>query len=142
MWKRFRGWLAGVHLSDPVERQPAPLSETTRRFLRPLVGIDPADARVHRGAEAGEATARMAADGMTVGDDVLLGAAHEDESAPETLGLLAHELTHVARQREPRFVPPVVRQASSESASEETLARAVEARTIQAASAAQSRPPA
>lgn len=25
MWKRFRGWLAGVHLSDPVERQQAPL---------------------------------------------------------------------------------------------------------------------
>ncbi|MGE5730922.1 MAG: hypothetical protein ACM37U_03215, partial [Gemmatimonas sp.] len=33
--------------------------------------------------------------------------------SPTTLGVLAHELTHVARARQPRFVPPIVRDAAA-----------------------------
>ncbi|HEX2513832.1 MAG TPA: hypothetical protein VH257_03945, partial [Chloroflexota bacterium] len=37
--------------------------------------------------------------------------------SPETLGLLAHELTHVARRRDPLFVPPLLRPAEQAPAS-------------------------
>lgn len=84
-----------------------PLSTATRRFLRPLVGIDPASVRVHRGPAADRITTAYAADAMTVGNDVLLAPGHADDT-PETLGLLAHEFTHVARQRQPHFIPPLV----------------------------------
>jgi hypothetical protein len=69
---------------------------------------------------------------VTIGSDIFLAAGHVEE-APETLGLLAHELTHVARQREPRFVPPVLHAAPSPSDDEEELARTVEARAARAA---------
>ena len=88
--------------SPPV---PEPLSQSSRRFLRPLVGFDPGEVRVHRGVVAAKLTGAVRADAVTAGEDILLGPGHgEDE--PGTLGLLAHELTHVARQRVPRFVPP------------------------------------
>jgi hypothetical protein len=54
--------------------------------------------------------ARRNADALTVGDEIVLADAH-GETTPSTLGVLAHELTHVARVREPRFVPPIVRDA-------------------------------
>jgi hypothetical protein len=42
--------------------------------------------------------------------------------------VLAHELTHLARQHDPQFVPPLARHTRANS--EEELAREVEARTI------------
>jgi hypothetical protein len=48
------------------------------------------------------------ADAVAVGDAVALPA-DRDERDPSTLALIAHELTHVARVRNPRFVPPVAR---------------------------------
>jgi hypothetical protein len=102
------------------------LPEATRRFLRPLVGIDPADARIHRGAHAEQVTSDQSADAVTVGTDIFLAPGYDDES-PEALGVLAHELTHVARQHTPRFIPPLVEQRHSQSDDEEALARTVEA---------------
>jgi hypothetical protein len=124
---------------------PPPLAPATRRFLKPLVGIDPDSVRVHRGPAADAIAAERVADAVTLGDDVMLAAGHE-ESRPATLGLLAHELTHVARRREPRFVPPVVGGRATvgtpdtgaaadtrRPAGEETLALRVEARGAAAA---------
>lgn len=99
---------AGQEDHPPTPIQPAPLAESTRRFLRPLVGVDPAEVTVVRGPEAQRASAALGADAFAAGDVVALGAGHEADS-PETLGLLAHELTHVARARSPRFVPPIAR---------------------------------
>lgn len=111
---------------------PTPLSDSARRFLQPVVGIDPAGVRFYHGAQADQIAASQAADGLTVGDSVWLAAGHNDES-PESLGLLAHELTHVARRREPRFVPPMVHDATGHVTNEESLAGSVEARTVRAA---------
>jgi hypothetical protein len=88
-----------------------PLAESTRRFLRPLVGIDPSTVRVHRDTAAEQMAAGRRADAVAAGDDIALGAGHAPGTpeSPETLGLLAHELVHVARRRSPRFVPPIVR---------------------------------
>ncbi|MGI8856585.1 MAG: eCIS core domain-containing protein [Thermomicrobiales bacterium] len=139
------------------ERAPRPLPEASRRFLQPLVGIDPGDVPVHEGARADAVTAAYRADALTDGNVVLLGAG-KDVGAPETLGLIAHELTHVARRRDPRFVPPIGRAderagrfnlptgAAPETddtaslADEETLARRVESRVTDAARATDTTP--
>jgi hypothetical protein len=119
-----------------VRQQPehsgTPLPESTRRFLRPLVGIDPAEVRVHRGAHAAQVTYEQAADAVTAGEDIFLAPGYDDES-PEALGVLAHELTHVARQQTPRFVPPLVEQQHSQANDEEQVARTVEARVAERA---------
>jgi hypothetical protein len=87
-----------------------PLAESTRQFLRPLVGVDPSTVRVHRDTAAEHMAAARNADAVAAGDDIALGAGHAPGTPepPETLGLLAHELVHVARRRSPRFVPPIV----------------------------------
>jgi hypothetical protein len=123
-----------------ARRQPehtgTPLPESTRRFLRPLVGIVPDDVRVHRGAHAAQVTHEQAADAVTAGQDIFLAPGHDDDS-PEALGVLAHELTHVARQQTPRFVPPLVEQRHSQADDEEHVARSVEARVAERASTPQ-----
>jgi hypothetical protein len=73
-----------------------PLSASARRFLEPIVGVDPATVNVYQAPEGTAAT--RGADAVTVGNNILLAAGQAGES-PEALGLLAHELTHVARER-------------------------------------------
>ncbi|GAB4197211.1 MAG: hypothetical protein OHK0022_15330 [Roseiflexaceae bacterium] len=114
------------------DSSPTPLPETTRRFLRPLVGIDPADVRIYQGALANQVAAEFNADAVTVGEDVFLAAGNSD-SSPSTLGVLAHELTHVARQRETQFVPPMAAQQTNTAPGEEQLAESVEATVLQRA---------
>jgi len=92
------------------QEEQAPVSPSLRRFLEPLVGIDPDTVRVHRGDHAAHVAAAHNADAVALGDEIALGAGH-DERDPSTAGLLAHELTHVARSRGSRFVPPIARGA-------------------------------
>ena len=132
-----------VPARPPVE--PTPMGQATRRFLRPLVGIDPGEARVFIGPGAERLTAAHSADALAVGHEIALAPGHP-EREPESLGLLAHEMTHVARARSRGFVPPVVRgdarpeleqppaathagqtvASSSQARDEESLARRVE----------------
>ena len=83
------------------------------------MGIDPATVRLHRDGPAQQAVADRGAAALAVGDDVALGPGHAGQApdSPETLGLLAHELTHVARRRDPLFVPPLLRPAGQAAAS-------------------------
>ena len=108
---------------DSVTDQP--LSESTRRFVAPLVGVDPATVRIERGPDAHEVAAAHDADAVTDGEVIALGAGYP-EGEPETTALIAHELVHVARRRDPRFVPPLLARESSPaapSASDESSAR-------------------
>lgn len=89
-----------------VVEQPVTLPASSRALLHTMTGVDPADVRIYRGSEAGRVTAAQNADALTDGSAIALGAGHATDT-PETLGLLAHELTHVAQRRNPRFVPPV-----------------------------------
>jgi Domain of unknown function (DUF4157) len=107
------------------------LSQNATRFLKPIVGIDPNDVKIYRDPQSERLTKAARADALTFGDTVLLSSEQPLES-PETLGLIAHELTHVARNRQARFVPPVARAnnnlaASAQSGNEEGLALGVEA---------------
>jgi hypothetical protein len=118
------------------------VSEANRRFLRAAVGVDPATVHLSRGQDAGRLTSAYRADAVTIGDDVALAPGRGDETA-EGLGLLAHELTHVARRRDPTAIPPIARPSEQRpgfrpaspgpATDEEALARTVEAQTVRAA---------
>jgi hypothetical protein len=126
--------------ANDAVRSTTPISQRTRRFLQPLVGIDPTSVHVYRDPIAGRVTDDYQADAITMENDVEMAAGHLDDT-PETLGLLAHELTHVARLREPHFIPPIARSMSATpfgpgqalSIDEEALALRVERRVERAA---------
>ncbi len=130
---------------DPIE-QVDPPSETTRRFLIPRVGIDPADVPIHRGVQASRIADAHGADAVTAGGEVFVAAGFAEET-PEGLGLLAHELTHVARNRQARFVPPIAATPSTpprrnvvaprDDGDEESVALGVERRVRAEANAVQ-----
>jgi Domain of unknown function (DUF4157) len=107
------------------------LSQNAIRFLKPIVGIDPNEVKIYRDPQSERLTKAARADALTIGDTILLSNQQPLES-PETLGLIAHELTHVARNRQTRFVPPVARgnvnlESSAQAGNEEGLALGVEA---------------
>ena len=121
-----------VRANDAV-RSVTPVSQQARRFLRPLVDIDPASTHVYQDTIAERLTDAYQADAITVENDVEMAAGHLNDT-PETLGLLAHELTHVARLREPHFIPPIARsEGVTPSMDEEALALRVERRVERAA---------
>lgn len=109
-----------------------PVSPEARRVLQPLVGIDPGDVTFVQGPAADAITAAHQADAVTAGTTVALGSAFDGDASPEGLGLIAHELTHVARHVSPRFVPPIARTPGESplalDADEETVALRVEGR--------------
>jgi hypothetical protein len=101
-----------------------------------LVGVEPDDVPLRAGPTAAQAAAAQSADALAFEGEVVLGAeASQTLDAPATLGLLAHELTHIARRAAPRFVPPVARDAgpAASASDEEALALRVEARVARAA---------
>jgi hypothetical protein len=109
------------------------VSDTSRRFLKPLVGIDPTSVSIVQGPVADEINAAHGTDALAIGDDTILVGPDFAGEMPRDLGLLAHELAHIARARRPRFIPPAarsVRGAVPEPSEEEAVARRVEARAI------------
>ena len=146
------------------EEQPAQLPDSSRTLLHTLTGVDPASVRVYRGPVAARATSAQHADALTDGGAIALGGGHATDT-PETLGLLAHELTHIAQRRTPRFVPPVTQtplsqhknyagtaatlqgdagdaQPAASPADEEAQAQQIEARVTRVARAKATPPPA
>lgn len=132
---RARAWLrppsAGQEASDEALAAPlappTPLADSARRFLEPLLGFDPSEFAVHRDPTADRIAWAYRADGVNIGEAVFLAAGQQDGD-PRTLGLLAHELTHAARRREPRFVPVVLRASGFQARpeDEEGVAQEVE----------------
>lgn len=77
----------------------ARLDTAARAFFEPRFGHDFSDVRVHTGMKAAESARAVNALAYTVGHDVVFGSG---QYAPETDSgrrLLAHELAHVAQQR-------------------------------------------
>jgi hypothetical protein len=111
---------------------PEPPRPSTRALLRPAAGIDPGDVPIFRGPQVARLVRAFAADALSVDGGILVGDARAEES-PEGLGLLAHELAHVARASASRYNPPVVAaRAPSLSSDEEAIAVAAEAAVIEA----------
>jgi len=146
-----RAWLARLRRqvsAEQTRKMPAPaasepLTQRARTFLKPLLGIDPAEVPVYRDTQTEQTASVLNADAFSVGETVGIAPAYAEET-PEGLGLLAHELTHVVRQQRPRFIPPVVRpavatpdpQPDQETSDEEEMAIHVEQRVRRLARAA------
>ncbi|MBX5457208.1 MAG: DUF4157 domain-containing protein [Thermogemmatispora sp.] len=135
----------GSSTAAAAARSPEPPGLTARHFLKPLLGIDLAEVALYRDAQAARATEARAAAALSDANGIEL-APQQEQTSPEGLGLLAHELTHVMRRRQPRFLPPIVRPGppsnpgeGAEPAApldEEQLAIAVERQVRQQARAA------
>ena len=103
------------------DRMPgAPLDPATRQFMEARLGQDFGGVRIHSDRAAAESARRLDARAYTVGDDIVLGAEAQHESAWRRRRLLAHELTHVVQQRR-GGAPP----SPDASAPAETQAEAV-----------------
>ena len=100
--------------------EPVRLSGATRRFLEPLVGFDPNEVSVYTGDAASRTTRSLRAEAAAQNGAVLLPDASNLET-PAQLGLLAHELIHVAQQQRTVSAPPpdATREAVTNSALED-----------------------
>ncbi len=102
---------------SPVPYAPSSVWAALAGPVRPLpssasaiaLGLNPASVRIHAGDLANESSRALAADAFTVGDDIVLGEGYEPAS-DEGRHLIAHELVHVAQQRQRRRGPVVHRQ--------------------------------
>ncbi len=113
----------------PSSPHSSPLSNTGERLIAAVTGISPAAVPILRDAGAAELASARSADGLALQGSIILGAGHTTDE-PRTLGLVAHELTHL--------VDP-----SSKSPESEARARSAEAAVIAHATQARSpsRPP-
>jgi hypothetical protein len=93
-------------LTAPTFAFPSPAQ---RELLTELVGIDPATVTIGQDQDAERAADSLSADAFAAGEEIVLPS-RQAPDIPSSLGLLAHELTHVAQARRPRFVPPIVRE--------------------------------
>ena len=83
-----------------VLRSPGrPLDPATRDFMEPRFGHDFSQVRVHTDAKAAQSARAVDALAYTVGRNVVFGVGRYAPEADEGRKLLAHELAHVAQQR-------------------------------------------
>jgi Domain of unknown function (DUF4157) len=107
-------------LADPGTPAPAPLRDQLRPALGPGVDL----ARVHEGTRADAYARSLEADAVTVGPDIYFRSGALGPQSPAGLGLLAHELSHVAEGVRPDAGEARARPQGAQQ--EEERARAVE----------------
>ena len=84
-----------------VLRSPGqPLDAATRAYFEPRFGRDFSSVRVHIGPSAAQSARDVNSHAYTVGRNIAFDSGRFAPGSQEGRGLLAHELTHVAQQRE------------------------------------------
>lgn len=93
----------GRSQTDPMrrDRPVAGLPDSVRDEMAAGLGGQLPPVRVHRDQDAAALTARMGAKGVTVGQDVYLGAGAQDLQTLDSRRTLAHEIAHVNQQALP-----------------------------------------
>ena len=74
------------------------LPSATQRLLRPRLGVDLSEVRVHTDTAADRNAKRLGAHAFTYGHDVVFAAGRYDPGSRAGLELLTHELVHVGQQ--------------------------------------------
>lgn len=120
------GFPGGPEFADAGE----PVSAAVRDRLRPVLGSGVDLARVHTDAGADAFARSQRADAVTVGRDIYFRSGSFDPRSSPGLGLLAHELTHVAEGERPDA--GLARARPWGDRQEEDRARAVEQRLARA----------
>jgi hypothetical protein len=106
-----------------VQRAPEGVPADLQAELEPVLGTSLSDVKVHRDAETGEAARHLSAKAFTAGGEVFLPDWHGSTSGGEARTILAHELTHVAQQRQ--LGPSLPDEDSPSGATLESEARTV-----------------
>jgi uncharacterized protein DUF4157/HNH/endonuclease VII toxin of polymorphic toxin system component len=88
------------------------LSSATRQLLRPRLGVDLSDVRLHTGPAADRNAKNLGAQAFTYGHDVVFAAGRYDPGSRAGLELLTHELVHVGQQAPGRAALSVQRDAT------------------------------
>jgi hypothetical protein len=92
--------------------------------MEPTLGHDLGHVRVHTGDRAAESAAAIQAQAYTVGRHIVFGSRQYAPGSSDGRRLLAHELTHVAQQRDNRTsVPGQLRLGDPDSSHERQAAR-------------------
>ena len=78
-----------------------PLDETTRSQMESLLGHDLKEVRVHDSRQADRLARRLGGEAFTVGSQVFGPSEKLSAGTAQSLGLLAHEITHVIQQTKP-----------------------------------------
>jgi hypothetical protein len=98
---RPSGAVAGEALGivyEALDSPGRPLDPGTRAFFEPRFGRDFSHVRVHADSAGAASAEAVGARAYTVGPDVVFAADAYSPSTREGIGLIAHELTHVAQQ--------------------------------------------
>lgn len=87
--------------AEREESEGEPLDPMTRDRMRHFVGPEVELARIHDDRRADAFARRQRADAVTVGKDIYFRSGAFAPQSPAGLGLIAHELTHVAESDRP-----------------------------------------
>ena len=85
---------------DGMRGGGSPLDDTTRSTMEEALGTSIAGVRVHVGSESDSLNHAITAKAFTTGNDVFVQSDQWAPGSSSTQRLMAHELTHVAQQRE------------------------------------------
>jgi hypothetical protein len=102
-----------------------PLDSGTRASMEPLVGQDLSQVRVHTDGQAGQAAQNLNANAFTTGQDIYFAPGQYSPSSTTGLGLVAHELTHVAQQSQGTVSPGISQPGDAHELQAEAVQRAV-----------------
>lgn len=86
--------------AQPAAAQAGALPGALRASMEQALGSDFGDVRVHADAAAGRNARALNARAFTVGNEIAFAPGAWQPDTPEGRELIAHELTHVAQQRE------------------------------------------
>lgn len=103
------------------------LEASTKTEMEAAFNEDFSQVRVHTGAEAERATEAVNARAMTRGQDIYFNQGEHDPSSPAGREVLAHELAHVAQQRNADSLTPSLTVGSAGDAHEHEADRAAAA---------------
>jgi hypothetical protein len=118
--KRLRDLEDFIQTLYPLAKPGEPLDVTTRGRMEAFFGYDLGAVRVHHGKQVEEVSKSLDARAFAFGSEIFMP--HKSHEAPtaEGEGLLAHELTHVVQQTQPRRLPQESREPSSKPSPSET----------------------
>lgn len=85
-----------------LEGRGSPLPDSVREFLELRFDKDLSAVRIHHNSDANEMARDVNAKVFTFGRNVVFGAGGYEPNKNESLGLIAHELTHVVQQNDVR----------------------------------------
>ncbi|MGO9618559.1 MAG: DUF4157 domain-containing protein [Bryobacteraceae bacterium] len=89
-------------VNDALQSAGRPLDRETRRLMGSRFGFDFSKVRIHTDSQAAASAKGIGASAYTHGNDVVFGTGRYAPDTTEGRRLLAHELTHVVQQQNPR----------------------------------------